>query len=85
MLTTAEVKPADTSEIKPRRFDPNDLIADGKLLKLLYTIAETAFLFSQSEKTIRRFVERGLLQTSKATRHVLITRESILTFLKTTV
>ena len=75
----------DNSPASPRRFDPKDLIDDGKLMKLLYTIAETAFLLSVHEKTIRRFVERGLLQTSKATRHILITRESILTFLKATV
>jgi excisionase family DNA binding protein len=88
-MDTTTIQPKEnevTSKIAaPRRFEPQDLIADGKLLKLLYTIAETAFLFSVHEKTIRRFVERGLLQTSKATRHVLITRESILTFLKTTV
>ena len=71
--------------VSPRRFEPQDLIDDGTLLKLLYTIAETAFLLNQSDKTIRRFIERGLLKTSKATRHILITRESILAFLKTTV
>jgi excisionase family DNA binding protein len=86
MLTIDEVKPATDNEVKPRRFDPRDLMdEDGNLLKLLYTIAETAFLLSVHEKTIRRFIERGLLQTSKATRHILITRDSILTFLKATV
>jgi excisionase family DNA binding protein len=71
--------------VAPRQFEPKDLIDDGKLLKLLYTIPQTAFLLSQSEKTIRRLLERGLLKASKATRHILITRDSILTFLKTTV
>ena len=86
MLTIEEIKPANSSEIKPRRFDPRDLMDEnGKLLKLLYTIAETAFLLGQSEKTIRRFIERKLLTPSLATRHKLITRDSILTFLKSTV
>jgi excisionase family DNA binding protein len=88
-MDTTTIQPKEnevTSKISaPRRFEPQDLIADGKLLKLLYTIAETAFLLGQSEKTIRRFIERRLLATSKATRHIRITRESILTFLKATV
>jgi hypothetical protein len=86
MLTIAEIKPANIGEIKPRHFDPQDLMdKNGNLLKLLYTLAETAFLLSQSEKTIRRFIERKLLTPSLATRHKQITRDSILKFLKATV
>jgi len=89
-MDTINIQPKEnevTSKItaSPRRFDPQDLIADGKLLKLLYTIAETAFLLSVSEKTVRRFLERSLLETSKAIRDKRITRDSILTFLKATV
>lgn len=89
-MDTINIQPKEhevTSKLaaSPRRFDPHDLIADGKLLKLLYTLAETAFLLSVSEKTVRRFLERRLLETSKAIRDKRITRESILTFLKATV
>jgi hypothetical protein len=69
----------------PRRFDPKDLIEDGKLMKLFYTIPETMYLLAVSDKTVRRFLKRGLLKTSKAIRDKRIPRESILTFLKVTV
>jgi excisionase family DNA binding protein len=84
-INQKENEAANKITVSPRHFEPQDLMDDGKLLKLLYTIAETAFLLSQSDKTIRRLLERGLLRASKATRHILITRESILAFLKTTV
>ena len=81
-----ENKVKNTVNVSTRRFNPQDLMdGDGKLLKLLYTIAETAFLLGTSEKSIRRFLARGLLETSKATRHKAITRLSILAFLKATV
>jgi hypothetical protein len=54
------------------------------LPKLLYTIRETAYILSVSEKSVRRFLERGLLKTSHALRTKLITRESIENFVKMT-
>jgi hypothetical protein len=82
-----EVESKDNADRKTNLpFDPRHLIDEnGKLLKLLYTLQETAFLMSQSEKTIRRWIERGLLQTSPASRHKLVTRKSIEAFLKVTV
>ena len=86
MTNIEEIEPAKIDEIKPRRFDPKDLMDEnGKLLKLAYTTYETAFLLACSDKTVRRLLKRGLLKTSKATRHKQITRESILAFLKATV
>ena len=81
------VQGANQTETAPiRRFEPRDLMDEnGRLLKLLYTIAETAFLLGTSDKTIRRYIERKLLEKSKAMRDIRITRESILTFLKATV
>lgn len=58
---------------------------NSQLPKLLFTIRETAYLLSVSEKSVRRFLERGLLQTSKALRTKLITRESIEKFVKATI
>jgi hypothetical protein len=54
------------------------------LPKLLYPIKETAYILSVSEKSVRRFLERGLLKTSHALRTKLITRESIENFVKMT-
>jgi hypothetical protein len=56
-----------------------------ELPKLLFTIKEAAYILSVSEKSVRRFLERGLLKTSKALRTKLITRESIENFVKATV
>ena len=52
--------------------------------KLLYTIKETAFILSVSEKSVRRFLERGLLKSNPALRIKLITRESVEAFAKMT-
>lgn len=52
--------------------------------KLLYTIKEVAYILSVSEKSVRRFLERGLLKCSKALRTKLITRESVEDFVKMT-
>jgi hypothetical protein len=54
------------------------------LPKLLYNIKDTAEILSVSEKSVRRFLERGLLKTSLALRTKLITRESIEAFVKMT-
>lgn len=53
-----------------------------ELPKLCFTIKETAYMLSVSEKTVRRFLERGLLKSSHALRTKLITRESIENFVK---
>ena len=55
------------------------------LPKLQYTVKETAFLLSVSEKSVRRFLERGLLEASNALRTKRITRESIENFVRVTV
>jgi hypothetical protein len=69
----------------PARLDAVEVAKDtGLLPKLLYSIEETAYILSVSTKTVRRFLQRGLLKSSYAIRTKLITRESILTFIKTT-
>ena len=55
-----------------------------ELPKLFFTIKETAYMLSVSEKSVRRFLDRGLLKCSKALRTKLITRESIDAFAKMT-
>ena len=54
------------------------------LPKLLYTIAEAAYILAVSQKTIRRLLERGLLTSSNAIRTKLITWQSIEAFVKMT-
>jgi hypothetical protein len=62
----------------------NNQRTNYELPKLLYTIKEAAYILSVSEKSVRRFLERGLLRTSLALRTKLITRESIEAFVKMT-
>jgi hypothetical protein len=64
----------DTLTFKPKEKSKFDLP------KLLFTIKQTAYMLSVSEKSVRRFLERGLLKSSPALRTKLITRESIEAF-----
>jgi hypothetical protein len=59
-------------------------ISKALLPKLLFTLKETAYILSVSEKSVRRFLERGLLKTNPSLRTKLITRESIEVFAKMT-
>ena len=65
----------------------NKIVSDRPkhdLPKLLFTIRETAYILGVSEKSVRRFLERGLLKASHALRIKLITRESIEDFVRMT-
>ena len=55
-----------------------------QLPKLLFNLKETAYILSVSVKSVRRFLERGLLKTNPALRTKLITRDSIEAFAKMT-
>jgi len=55
-----------------------------QLTPAFYTVAEAAVVLNVSKKTVRRFLNRGLLRTSKATRKKLIPREDIETFYERT-
>jgi excisionase family DNA binding protein len=48
------------------------------------TISETAFVLKCSDKSVRRLIDRNLLCASKGLRHVRITRQAILAYLKNT-
>jgi len=52
--------------------------------KLLYPVSKVADMFSISEKSVYRLLQRGLLQSSGAFRHRMITRTSIEKFMSTT-
>jgi excisionase family DNA binding protein len=50
--------------------------------KRLYSLKETAVELNLSEATVRRLLARGLLRSSKATRHIRIPREQIDNFVR---
>ncbi|PYI98579.1 MAG: hypothetical protein DME98_03900 [Verrucomicrobia bacterium] len=49
-----------------------------------YSLRETAVELNLSEATVRRLIARGLLRSSKATRHIRIPREQIDEFARAT-
>jgi hypothetical protein len=51
---------------------------------LLYSVPKVAELFSISKKSVHRLLKRGLLQSSNALRHKMITRASIEKFMSNT-
>jgi excisionase family DNA binding protein len=51
---------------------------------LFYTVKESALCLNVSEKTIRRFLDRGLLKSSKAIRKKLIPRADVENFFERT-
>jgi len=58
---------------------------DGSGLdRLLYPVSEVAEMFSISTKTCHRLLSRGLLSSSNALRHKMVTRASIEKFMSTT-
>jgi hypothetical protein len=51
---------------------------------LLFPVSRVADMFSISQKSVYRLLQRGLLESSSALRHKMITRASIEKFLSTT-
>jgi predicted DNA-binding protein YlxM (UPF0122 family) len=51
---------------------------------LLYPVSKVAEMFSVSRKSVHRALKRGLLESSSAFRHKMITRSSIEKFMSTT-
>ncbi len=50
-------------------------------MRLAYTSQEAAQMLAVTPKTIYRLVDRGLLKSSKALRHLRITRQSLEQFM----
>lgn len=53
--------------------------------KEVFSIRETAHILNASEKTIRRYIQRGILKSSRAMRHHRIPRSEIDRFVKATI
>jgi len=52
--------------------------------KLLFPVAKVAEMFSISKKSVHRLLSRGLLASSSALRHKMVTRASIEKFMSPT-
>jgi excisionase family DNA binding protein len=52
--------------------------------RVFYTVAEVADMFGISRKSVYRLLDRGLLKSSSALRHKMISRRSVEEFLSTT-
>lgn len=68
---------------KPRtkmRTNPTESL-EGNQVRLAYTSQEAAQMLAVTPKTIYRLVDRGLLKSSKALRHLRITRQSLEQFM----
>jgi hypothetical protein len=63
---------------------PNETRSRDPLPKLAYTMAETAEMLGISYISVHRLIQRGLLRSSRALRHKIISRREIDRFLETT-
>jgi excisionase family DNA binding protein len=54
------------------------------LIPKFYTVKETAVVLNVADRTVRRFLARGILRSSKATRKKLIPRTDIDSFFERT-
>ena len=62
----------------------NNPTQDTKLVRLAYKLKEAAAMLGVSEKSVRRAIGRGLIKSSRAFRHVLITAAELKAFLQNT-
>jgi len=60
-----------------------DLTLNGSA-RVFYTVAEVSEMFGISRKSVYRLLDRGLLKSSSALRHKMISRRSVEEFLSTT-
>jgi excisionase family DNA binding protein len=60
----------------------SQIIKEGQLPRLAYTLQETAAILGVSSVTIHRLIKRGALRSSSALRHKLIPATEIQRFLE---
>jgi DNA-directed RNA polymerase specialized sigma24 family protein len=71
------------NDIRTRAGMPTETRREA-LPKLAYTMAETAEMLGISYISVHRLIQRGLLRSSRALRHKIISRREIDRFLATT-
>jgi len=59
-------------------------IVDNGSARCFYSVAEVSQMFGISQKSVYRLLERGLLKSSSALRHKMISEASIQEFVVTT-
>ena len=77
MIATKVSPPAGEPTLPPQYSD-----SANQLPRLAFTMSETADMLGLSYISIHRLVKRGLLQSSAALRHKLISKTEIERFLK---
>jgi len=80
LTSSRHVAPGVFSYITMREIKENGLGHDT----LLYPVSKVAEMFSVSKKSVHRLLKRGLLQSSSAFRHKMVTRASIEKFMSST-
>ncbi len=83
-----EIREIVQSEIATLHEDVSRLARHKEILPKatrFYCLKETAVELNLSQATVRRLINRGLLHSSKATRHIRIPREHIEEFVRTTI
>jgi excisionase family DNA binding protein len=87
-LLLHEIGEVVRSEIAALRKDGSRLVQRKEILpkaNRFYSLKEAAVELNLSQATVSRLIHRGLLRSSKATRHIRIPREQIEEFARTTV
>src|SRR5437667_7856697 len=84
--STAAQMPGNTPQVigHPKRCEGIPLDPKVFSCRLAFSVKEVALILGVSEKTVRRLVQRGLLRSSRALRHLRITRAEIEKFLERT-
>jgi excisionase family DNA binding protein len=76
------------TEVATLRADMQQLVQAKSLApqtKPFYSLKEAAAELNLSQATVRRLIARGLLRSSKATRHIRIPRQQIDEFARSTI
>ena len=72
------------NQVRPNNLDPAEREADHipNLMRMAFSVRETAEILGVSDKTVRRLIDRKLLHASRALRHLLIPKKEIEVFYK---
>jgi excisionase family DNA binding protein len=74
------------NQVRPNNLGPAEREADHipNLMRMAFSVRETAEILGVSDKTVRRLIDRKLLRASRALRHLLIPKKEIERFLQET-
>jgi excisionase family DNA binding protein len=77
---------ASDNQDRPNRLVYSEMKADRipDLMRMAFSVRETAKILGVSDKTVRRLIDQKLLRASRAIRHLLIPKKEIDRFLQET-